>query len=239
MAGKGKKTFVAGEILLAQDVNEYLMDQSVMNFASSAARSSAIPTPTEGMTSYRTDIRQIEFYDGTRWRGASGLVLIKTQAITSGASTVTVTDAFSSAFDNYRIVFSNITMAGIAQAQFQVGASNTGYYSTQTLGSATGYSVASGTMNFASLSNTATYDLGMLSGNTTATNSGGFLELQNPFTATSTAFQSMCSDARTGGVGTRAATGFHNVAASYSSFNFLVSSTTFTGGNISVYGYSK
>jgi len=67
MAGKGKKTFVAGEILIAQDVNEYLMDQTVMNFASSAARSSAIPTPTQGMVSYQKDTDAIEAYDGSNW----------------------------------------------------------------------------------------------------------------------------------------------------------------------------
>jgi hypothetical protein len=67
MAGKGKKTFVAGEVLLAQDVNDYLMDQSVMNFASSAARSSAIPTPTEGMFSVTTDNDQVDYYDGSAW----------------------------------------------------------------------------------------------------------------------------------------------------------------------------
>jgi hypothetical protein len=63
----GKKTFVAGEVLTAQDVNDYLMDQSVMTFASSAARSSAIPTPSEGMVSYQTDTDAIEAYDGTDW----------------------------------------------------------------------------------------------------------------------------------------------------------------------------
>jgi hypothetical protein len=63
----GKKTFVAGEVLTAQDVNDYLMDQTVMTFASSAARSSAIPTPTQGMISYQTDTDAIEAYDGSNW----------------------------------------------------------------------------------------------------------------------------------------------------------------------------
>jgi hypothetical protein len=70
MAGKGKKTFVAGEVLLAQDVNDYLMDQSVMNFATSAARSSAIPTPTEGMFTVTTDNDQLDYYNGSAWVSA-------------------------------------------------------------------------------------------------------------------------------------------------------------------------
>ena len=32
MAGAGKKTFTAGEVLTASDVNTYLMEQSVMYF---------------------------------------------------------------------------------------------------------------------------------------------------------------------------------------------------------------
>ena len=65
MAGLGKKSFVAGEVLLAQDVNGYLMDQMVMVFAGTAARSSAIPTPTEGMVTYRTDDKVVEVFNGT------------------------------------------------------------------------------------------------------------------------------------------------------------------------------
>jgi hypothetical protein len=65
MAGKGKKTFVAGEVLVAQDVNDFLMDQTVMNFASDAARSSAIPTPTEGMLALSKDTQEINYYNGS------------------------------------------------------------------------------------------------------------------------------------------------------------------------------
>ena len=52
MAGAGKKTFTAGEILTASDTNTYLMEQTVMYFAGTAARASAIPTPSTGMTTY-------------------------------------------------------------------------------------------------------------------------------------------------------------------------------------------
>jgi hypothetical protein len=67
MAGAGKKTFVAGEVLLAQDVNDYLMDQSIMNFASDAARGSAIPTPTEGMFALTKDTDIVHYYNGSAW----------------------------------------------------------------------------------------------------------------------------------------------------------------------------
>jgi len=67
MAGEGRKTFVAGEVLLAQELNDYLMDQSVMNFATDAARSSAIPTPTEGMLTLTKDNDEIDYYNGSAW----------------------------------------------------------------------------------------------------------------------------------------------------------------------------
>jgi hypothetical protein len=67
MSGSGRKTFVAGEVLLAQELNDYLMDQSVMNFASEAARGSAIPTPTEGMLALTLDTDEIDYYNGSAW----------------------------------------------------------------------------------------------------------------------------------------------------------------------------
>ena len=59
-----RKVFVAGEILTAADVNTNLMDQAVMVFADSAARGSAIPTPSEGMVTYLSDTNQVQAYNG-------------------------------------------------------------------------------------------------------------------------------------------------------------------------------
>lgn len=67
MAGAGRKTFVAGDVLTASDVNSYLMDQVVMRFASASARSTAISSPSQGMMSYLDDTNAIESYDGSSW----------------------------------------------------------------------------------------------------------------------------------------------------------------------------
>jgi hypothetical protein len=61
----GRKVFTAGEVLQAADVNDYLMDQSVMVFAGTAARGSAIPSPSEGMVTYRSDDDLVEVYNGS------------------------------------------------------------------------------------------------------------------------------------------------------------------------------
>jgi len=70
MAGLGRKVFVANEVLTAAEVNGYLMDQSVMVFADSASRSSAIGTPTQGMMSYLEDTSTLQVY-GTAWADVS------------------------------------------------------------------------------------------------------------------------------------------------------------------------
>lgn len=67
MAGAGFKTFVDGDVLTAAEVNTYLMQQSVMVFASSAARTSGIAAPSEGMLTYLSDTNAVEYYDGSSW----------------------------------------------------------------------------------------------------------------------------------------------------------------------------
>ena len=62
-----RKTFVAGTLATASDVNTYLMDQSVMTFASDAARTTALPTPSEGMVTYLNDTNTFAVYNGSAW----------------------------------------------------------------------------------------------------------------------------------------------------------------------------
>jgi hypothetical protein len=66
MPGLGRKTWSPGDTLNAADVNGYLMDQSVMVFAGTAARASAIPTPSAGMVAYST-ATSLQVYDGSAW----------------------------------------------------------------------------------------------------------------------------------------------------------------------------
>lgn len=69
MAGLGRRTFQAGEVLTASNVMAYLQDQAVMNFAGTAARGSAIGTAVaEGMVSYLADLNQVQVYDGSTWQ---------------------------------------------------------------------------------------------------------------------------------------------------------------------------
>ena len=67
MAGAGYKSFAVGEILTANNVNTYLMQQSVMTFASTTARDAAITSPSEGMFAYSTADDEFYVYSGTAW----------------------------------------------------------------------------------------------------------------------------------------------------------------------------
>lgn len=66
MAGLGRKTFSPGDVFTSTDLNGYLMDQMIMVFAGTAARSSAIPSPSAGMVAYST-ATGVQVYNGTAW----------------------------------------------------------------------------------------------------------------------------------------------------------------------------
>ena len=73
MAGAGYKSFTAGEVLEASEVNTYLMQQSIMVFASEAARDTAIGSDVaEGMHAYITGTNAFQYYDGAAWQAQGG-----------------------------------------------------------------------------------------------------------------------------------------------------------------------
>jgi len=101
MAGAGYKLFQTGDVLTAAQVNTYLNEQTVMVFASAAARTSALSgVLAEGMVSYLQDTNAVEVYDGSAWVsiGASGDITAVnvsspiTGGGTSGAVTISIQD---------------------------------------------------------------------------------------------------------------------------------------------------
>lgn len=60
-----REVFIAGQILTAAEMNS-VSDQTVMVFAGTAARGSAIPTPVEGMVTYLEDADDLQVYT-TDW----------------------------------------------------------------------------------------------------------------------------------------------------------------------------
>ena len=66
MAGAGFKLFADGNVLLASEVNTYMMQQQIMVFASAAARDAAILSPSEGMFAFLKDTDKLTVYK-TSW----------------------------------------------------------------------------------------------------------------------------------------------------------------------------
>lgn len=76
MAGAGSKLFTSGSVLTANDVNTYLMDQTIMRFTSTTTRDAAFggagePTLSEGMFAYTSDTNTLWFYTGSAWEVAT------------------------------------------------------------------------------------------------------------------------------------------------------------------------
>jgi hypothetical protein len=108
MAGAGYKLFATGDVLTAAQVNTYLNEQTVMVFASSAARTSALSgVLAEGMMSYLQDTNSVEVYNGTAWVsvGGGGGDVTEVQAgvgisVASGTGPIpVVTNTVATAFD--------------------------------------------------------------------------------------------------------------------------------------------
>ena len=89
-----REVFVAGQVLTAAELN-VVSDQSVMVFAGTAARGSAIPSPSEGMVTYRSDDDLVEVYNGSSFVGVGGKILqvvSTTQTTVFGATSATYVD---------------------------------------------------------------------------------------------------------------------------------------------------
>jgi hypothetical protein len=66
LAGAGFKVFQDGNVLLASEVNTFMMDQMIMVFASAAARDAAILSPSEGMFAFLKDVDKLTVFK-TSW----------------------------------------------------------------------------------------------------------------------------------------------------------------------------
>lgn len=61
------KVFSNGDALTGSELNTYLMNQSVMVFASTTARDAALTAPTEGMVVWLQDSDKYVYYTGSAW----------------------------------------------------------------------------------------------------------------------------------------------------------------------------
>lgn len=81
----GYREFQTGEVLTSANVNDFLMDQSVMTFADATARDAALTgVLREGLVAYNLDTSALEKYDGSAWGPVADLTNLDADNLTSG-----------------------------------------------------------------------------------------------------------------------------------------------------------
>jgi hypothetical protein len=228
--------YTAGEVLTAADMN--ITNSGIPVFATTVTRDAAFggtgeKTLAEGQFAYIEATKTTQYYDGAAWQSvgvAPGLVLIKTQTIGTTVASVTVTDAFSSTYDTYKITVSGGVGSTSSQFRLQLGATTTGYYS---ISNQLYYSNA--TAENASQSNGAYFQS---FGDVKTTAISASAEIGAPNLAKPTTFNAPIMGASTDGVGGFSA-GFLNNSTQYTAFTVSAGSGTLTGGTIRVYGYAN
>ena len=240
MAGAGKKTFTAGEVLTASDVNTYLMEQSVMNFAGTAARASAIPTPSTGMTSYigvtgTASIPQIETYTGSAWQTPYAMTLLSNSSFTA-ASTVDVTSVFTSSYQNYKVILRCNSPSGTQVNIYAQLLSASTPATTNYLAASRTWNTASNTASF----NTADSLSTAVSIGHPASDNGQSItifDVGTPQLAIKTTFTGSNVGAVFGAYSSASIFGgYHNDNTSYNGIRFITSASTISG-TIQIYGY--
>ena len=158
-----------------------------------------------------------------------GLTLVKSVTVGQGVSTVTVTGAFDSRFDNYKITINEITQSDNQPSlRINFGGSTgnhhtVGWYMGLSSGSLTG--------------NRSFNDNSCIFGETSGAGATGSYELEvlYPYATKRTHFNAQNASATWGS----SYVGVHNSSTSHTSFTILPSSGTLTGGTIRVYGYGQ
>jgi hypothetical protein len=190
-------------------------------------------SPYDGQVIYETDTDKTLVWNGTGWvflstsrANPGGLDLIKTQTIGSAVSSVTVTDAFSSTYENYKIIVSGGLASASVGLDMQLGSTTTGYYGVYI------YSPFNATTVTGFNTNN-----GSLWGGVGATTADGHrlnLDLLNPFLTKRTSYNGALQN---DGTNAGTITGYVNNTTSYTGFTLTTTSGTITGGTIRVYGY--
>lgn len=199
--------------------------------ANSAARPSS---PYNGQVVYQTDTGQAFVWNGSSWvllstgtANPPGLELVKTQTIGSGVSTVTVSNCFSSAYENYRVTLSggvNSVDGSYLRIRFDAGGTSNYYgslfYDLYT-GTNTGYARTNGG---------AQGDVGITSTEQSTTS----FDIFGPNGTKRKYISGVYSGGYIGYFG------FQSIATTqYTDITFFASSGTYTGGTIRVYGYKN
>jgi hypothetical protein len=156
MAGAGYKLFATGDVLTAAQVNTFLMQQTTMVFADSAARTTALSgVVSEGMLTYLLDTNSLEYYDGAAFQPVSNPGDITgvtagtglTGGGTSGSVTLAIDSTVATLTGSQTLTNKTLTSPVITEPKIAIG------YTAKTAA----YTVASGDEGYLfSMNNAAT-----------------------------------------------------------------------------------
>lgn len=156
------------------------------------------------------------------------LTLVKAQNIGTAVSSVNVTNAFSTAYDYYKIIIGGTGVGSTGLGiQLKLGNSTTGYYMT---GIYTFYNSSGSGTSFQN--NTTAFLLAGWAGTSNITMN---VDLVSPAHATWTKYSSKYTAA----TDSTYQDGVHQVSTGYTDFTLTTSSGTITGGTVLVYGYKN
>lgn len=161
---------------------------------------------------------------------AVGMWLVKTQTIGTTVSSVTVSSAFSSSYDAYRIVITGGVGSTDLDLRFNFDGNTAGYYSSAVYHQ---YATASAKADGLGRNGIAYWDF--VGGASTSAIYSVF-DVLNPYAAKKSSYVAQIGVGNTGGSALFAA-GFHDSATSFTGFRIETSTGTLTGGTIRVYGY--
>jgi len=192
-----------------------------------------VPTSTDYVKDGATAIEALgDAIDATVFGLGGGLTFVKAQTVGSAVSTVTVTNAFSSKYANYKVIYSGGNASNSNQGIiFKLNNSSGSTYSLAAF-----YILSSGTSAINSQYNTS----GGITAGLTGTNSQGLVcDILNPFAIAQTtfAFNGYEMSGASNVSYTTVGAGSDSNAASSTDLVVTLSGGTITGGVIRVYGY--
>lgn len=229
-------SYTSGEVLTAANLS--VTNSGIPVFATTVTRDAAFggtgeKTLAEGQFAYIEATNTTQYYDGAAWQSVGvspGLVLVKTQTIGTTVASVTVSDAFSSTYDSYKIVISGGSGSTAARLNIALGATTTGYYF-----GVVGYNFANSLAGTGFANTTAFFDYaGYFNTDGLSFNT----ELINPNLAKNTFINCQYNENKTNGTSFNTSGYLANTTA-YTAFTIGASSGTLTGGTIRVYGYAN
>lgn len=230
--------FTNGQVLTAQQQTE--INTGVPVFATTTTRDAAFGGTGEkvlaqGQLCYLESTNVVQYYNGTSWAtlapaSASALTLISATTIGSAVSSVTVSSAFSSTYDNYLILLNGGSASVAADYIYlTLGATAAGYNQG---GSSSVYSASN--LGPERRANTTSWYGGYM--NTAGIN--GQITLMGPNQTENTFINAVFASGRTADAGYQIP-GFLNDTTAYTAFTLTTGSGTITGGTIRVYGYAN